>query len=67
MESKKPGDGQLPDFRELNDRIIAERNPGPTLVIKTNLDPKDASENNPYFSKANVKDPKLLKEYFEKS
>jgi ribosomal 30S subunit maturation factor RimM len=67
MESKKPGNNHILDFREANDRIIANANTGPNLVIKTNLDPKDVSENNPYFSKVETKDAQALKEYFEES
>ena len=44
-EPKQPGNKELPDFNELNDRLIAERRTsGPTLVIKTNLDPKDSTD-----------------------
>ncbi|MBD8070200.1 hypothetical protein [Bacillus sp. PS06] len=39
----------IPDFNQLNDRIIANPSPEPTLVIKTNLDPKDPTDENPYF------------------
>lgn len=44
---------QLPDFKELNDRVIAEASDEPMLVIKTNLDPKDVTEENPYFQNKN--------------
>ena len=45
----QPGNKNLPDFNELNDRVIAERSTsGPVLVIKTNLDPEDPSVENPY-------------------
>jgi len=49
MEPQQPGSKQMPDFKELNDRVIADSTAGPTLVIKTNLDPKDATEDNPYY------------------
>ncbi|MBA2875082.1 hypothetical protein [Thermaerobacillus caldiproteolyticus] len=38
----------LPDFKQLNDRIIAEPSHEPKLVIETNLDPQQATEENPY-------------------
>ncbi|MCP3738636.1 hypothetical protein [Rossellomorea sp. BNER] len=44
---------QTPDFDELNDRVIAEMPQHPSLVIKTNLDPKDATEENPYYHNKN--------------
>lgn len=65
MEPKKPGKEQLPDFDSLNDRVIANSPTGPMLVIKTNLDAKDATENNPYFHDDETKDPKKFKDYFE--
>ncbi len=39
---------QLPDFKELDDRLIAEASSSPSLVIKTNLDKDDVKEDNPY-------------------
>ena len=39
---------QLPDFKELDDRLIANASPSPSLVIKTNLDKDDVQEDNPY-------------------
>ncbi|WP_066068800.1 hypothetical protein [Neobacillus soli] len=65
MEPRQPGNKKLPDFDQLNDRLIAESSPSPMLVIKTNLDPKDAAENNPYYHNGEVNDPKAMKEYFE--
>ncbi|MCL6570334.1 MAG: hypothetical protein K6T88_01450 [Bacillus sp. (in: Bacteria)] len=65
MEPKQPSNKRLPNFDQQNDRIIAESSPTPMLVIKTNLDPKDAAENNPYYQNAAVKNPKALKDYFE--
>ncbi|MFK9094995.1 hypothetical protein [Bacillus salipaludis] len=64
MEPRRPGNKRLPDFDQLNDRIIAENSSAPMLVIKTNLDPKDAAENNPYYQNGEVKNPKAMKEYF---
>ncbi|MEH7380726.1 hypothetical protein V7138_09625 [Bacillus sp. JJ1533] len=49
---KKLGNQNLPDFKELNDRIIADASDEPILVIKTNLDPKNVTEDNPYYRKS---------------
>ncbi|KKI88746.1 hypothetical protein WQ54_30005 [Bacillus sp. SA1-12] len=38
----------LPDFKELNDRVIAEPSPSPSIAIKTNLDSDDITKENPY-------------------
>ncbi|WP_160719899.1 hypothetical protein [Bacillus sp. USDA818B3_A] len=65
MEPKQPGNKKMPDFEQLNDRVILESTPTPMIVIKTNLDPKSAAENNPYYQDEEVKDPKAFKDYFE--
>ncbi|MEH7335545.1 hypothetical protein V7161_23260 [Neobacillus drentensis] len=65
MEPRQPGNKKIADFDQLNDRIIAESSSEPMLVIKTNLDPKDPTENNPYYHNEDVKNPKAFKEYFE--
>ncbi|MFZ7943702.1 MULTISPECIES: hypothetical protein [Bacillaceae] len=65
MEPRQPGNKKLPDFNELNDRIIAESSPSPMLVIKTNLDPKEPMENNPYYQEGELKSPKAFRDYFE--
>lgn len=65
-EPQQPGNKNLPDFKELDDRVIAERNTSePILVIKTNLDPKDPSEENPYFKNANDTNSESLKDFFD--
>jgi hypothetical protein len=38
----------LPDFKQLTDRLINEPSDEPMLVIKTNLDPEQVTEENPY-------------------
>ncbi|WP_312095993.1 hypothetical protein [Niallia sp.] len=43
---------QMPDFDRLNDRIIAEGSEIPSVSIKTNVDPKNVLEDNPYFDKS---------------
>jgi hypothetical protein len=65
MEPRQPGNKHLPDFDQLNDRIIAESSHSPMLVIKTNLDPKEATEHNPYYHDKDVKSVKMIKDYFE--
>lgn len=60
MKSKK----DMPDFKQLEDRVIAEPSPEPMLVIKTNLDPKDITEENPYLKDKPI-DEKEFREYFE--
>ena len=65
MEPRKPGNKNMPDFDQLNDRIIADSSSSPMLVIKTNLDTKDVTENNPYYQDTEVKNAKRIKEYFE--
>lgn len=41
----------MPKFDDLDDRIIAEGINQPAFSMKTNLDPEDPLENNPYFDK----------------
>lgn len=65
MEPKQPGNKKMPDFDKLNDRIIAEIPSQPMLVIKTNLDPKNVTDNNPYYQSRDINDPKEFKDYFE--
>lgn len=62
MKNKDIGNKELPDFKELNDRLIARHTKGPTLVIGTNLDEQNATENNPYYNGSNEKE---IKDYFE--
>jgi hypothetical protein len=61
----KPGSKNLPDFDSLNDRIIAEHSSGPMIVIKTNVDPKDSTEDNPYYENKSKTDTKAFRDYFE--
>ncbi|GHH96619.1 hypothetical protein [Neobacillus kokaensis] len=65
MEPKEPGNKKVPDFDKLNDRIIAEMPSEPMIVIKTNLDPKNVMDQNPYYQSGEIKDPKEFKNYFE--
>ncbi|WP_434500510.1 hypothetical protein [Peribacillus frigoritolerans] len=53
MEPNKPGNKNVPDFKELNDRIIREASQSPRLVIKTNLDAKNVNDENPYSDRIN--------------
>ncbi|MDE3838941.1 hypothetical protein C0966_06065 [Bacillus methanolicus] len=65
MEPTKPGNKKLPDFDSLNDRIIVTHSSEPMLVIKTNLDPKDSTEDNPYYKNNSRTDTKAFRNYFE--
>ncbi|MBO9129159.1 hypothetical protein [Bacillus sp. 165] len=65
MEGKQPGNKNMPDFKELNDRIIAEPSTSPSLVIKTNADPESAVEDNPYAQGVDQANLEKLKGFFE--
>lgn len=65
MEPKQPGNKKIPDFDQLNDRVIVNSPSTPFLVIKTNLDAKDATENNPYYHDKETKDSREFRDYFE--
>ncbi len=41
----------MPDFNSLDDRLIGDGLNQAAFSMKTNLDPKDPLENNPYFDK----------------
>ncbi|HEO8420802.1 hypothetical protein [Niallia sp. FSL W8-0635] len=47
MEEQKGS--KLPNFDALTDRVIAEDSDVPSVSIKTNVDPKNVLEDNPYF------------------
>lgn len=55
----------MPDFDSLNDRLIAEHTAQPMLVIKTNLDPKDSTVDNPYYTNKELADTEKFRNYFE--
>lgn len=42
---------KMPDFKQLSDRVIAEAPPGPFIGMRTNLDPENPEEYNPYKQK----------------
>lgn len=65
VEPRKPGSDKLPDFEQLDDRVIAQHTEAPMLVIKTNLDPKDSTVDNPYYKNKNLTDTKEFRDYFE--
>jgi hypothetical protein len=65
MDPRKPGNKNMPDFDSLNDRLIAEEPTGPHLVINTNLDPENSTDNNPYYQGNQTQNPKAFREYFE--
>lgn len=50
----KPIDqNKMPDFNKLDDRFIQETPRGPFIGAKTNLDPENPEEYNPYAPKSN--------------
>ncbi|MDZ5471620.1 hypothetical protein SM124_07645 [Bacillus sp. 31A1R] len=65
MEPRKPGNEKMPDFDILNDRMIAKPTSQPFLVIKTNLDPKDSTVDNPYYHGKETNDQEEFRDYFE--
>lgn len=64
-EPQQPGNKKMPKFKNLSDRVIAEAPTGPFLAIKTNLDPKDATEDNPYYQNQQETDKKAFLDFFE--
>ncbi|MFE0505448.1 hypothetical protein ACWF7H_18655 [Peribacillus butanolivorans] len=64
MEPNNPGNKELPDFKDLNDRIIAQSSQSPRLVIKTNLDTKNVTDKNPYTDRISSEG---FEDYFEES
>ncbi|MFV8828849.1 hypothetical protein [Alkalihalobacterium sp. APHAB7] len=65
MEKEKQGSQNMPDFNKMSDRMIVEPTDSPTFVMKTNLDTKDATEDNPYFKEKNKQHTKEFCDYFE--
>lgn len=65
MKTNQPGNKDFPDFKQLNDRVIAEAPSEPMLVIKTNLDPKDSTKDNPYVQNYGITDTERFRNYFE--
>lgn len=65
MKTNQPGNEKMPDFKELSDRIIANPANGPQLVIKTNLDPADVTEENPYVKNDQMTDSEQFTEFFK--
>lgn len=64
-EPRQPGSKQMPEFKNLTDRMIADTPNGPFLAIKTNLDPKDATEDNPYYQNKQRTDKQAFLDYFK--
>ena len=55
----------MPDFKQLNDRVIAEEPKGPFLAIKTNMDTAGVKDN-PYASEnADPEQDEKLQQFFE--
>ncbi|MDQ0268385.1 hypothetical protein [Cytobacillus purgationiresistens] len=64
MKNNDHKNTELTDFKELDDRVFAQHPSSPTFVIKTNLDPDDATSNNPYYKKGEGNKEKF-EDYFE--
>jgi hypothetical protein len=59
------GKKELPDFKQLDDRIIAEPSQGPFFEVKTNLD-KPVTDDNPYISsETSNEEIEKIKRFFE--
>jgi hypothetical protein len=59
-------DKEQPDFKELNDRLIAEAPQGPILAIKTNLDSEDPLNENPYLNQLSTEqDKEEIRDFFD--
>ncbi|GGD11330.1 hypothetical protein [Pontibacillus salipaludis] len=56
-------DTNQPTFDELSDRFIGEANEQPSLSMKTNLDPKDVTKDNPYFDKTKKHTPEEIESF----
>jgi hypothetical protein len=55
----------IPDFKELNDRMILNPSSSPSIGAKTNLDAKNNIENNPYLSKEKeIDDREEINDFF---
>ena len=52
----------MPRFDDLTDRMIAQASPGPFIGAKTNLDPENPEEYNPYKLQETPIDEKKEKE-----
>jgi hypothetical protein len=65
MDPIKPGSEKMPDFRELDDRLIAQHSSEPFLVIKTNLDPENSTIENPYYKNEKLTDRIAFESYFD--
>jgi hypothetical protein len=64
--NKREENKDMPDFQHLNDRIIANPSPEPSIVIKTNLDPKEPTDENPYFIEGKSDEEKFSSYFSEK-
>ncbi|MFC4322703.1 hypothetical protein [Litchfieldia salsa] len=63
---KNKGNEEMPDFQQLSDRIIANPSPEPSIVIKTNLDPKGPTDENPYFVEGKSDEDKFSSYFSDK-
>ncbi|XHU83226.1 hypothetical protein GW626_11735 [Peribacillus muralis] len=63
LEQNKLGKKEIPDFKEMDDRIFREPSDSPRIVIETNLDAKNVKDGNPYSNRINSEG---FEDYFEK-
>lgn len=59
------GNKEMPDFKELNVRIIAEEPKGPFFAIKTNIDTQGVKDNPYATEKASPEQEEKLQQFFE--
>jgi hypothetical protein len=59
------GNKDMPDFNELNDRVIAEEPKGPFFAIKTNMDTQGVKDNPYATEKASPEQEGKLQQFFE--
>ncbi len=62
LEQNKLGKKEIPDFKEMDDRIFREPSDSPRIVIETNLDAKNVKDGNPYSNRINSEG---FEDYFE--
>ncbi|MGR3762680.1 hypothetical protein [Rossellomorea sp. NS-SX7] len=59
------GKKELPDFKQLDDRIIAEPPQGPFFEMKTNLDTQESTDNPYISSETSNEEMEKIKRFFE--
>ncbi|MCA1056021.1 hypothetical protein LCM10_13565 [Rossellomorea aquimaris] len=59
------GKKELPDFKQLDDRIIAEPPQGPFFEMKTNLDTPESNDNPYISSETSNEEIEKIKRFFD--